>query len=1021
MSDTTAPAGASPAPAAAAPGRGWNLVAPLFLALLSVALYLPTLDYRLVYDDDFLIRNNESMTPVASDFGAAFALFTQEYWDGVNPDKVVALKMRGQALYRPLTLFAWACIVAAQGGVGATWPYHALNIAANAAAVVLLYLLVRRLFGSARTAFAAALLFAVHPLHGEAVAYVAGLSDVLSGLTVLAGLLLWERATREAGRLHMPAYIALLATLFIGLLAKEGAVVLVAAVALADVTLALSGRNRGGWPRVSVYGGLLLVLALHLAVRLAAVGYLEPSSSAISRLDNPLIEEPFGIRLINGTRMLAFQAWLFLWPETLSIDYSFNAIPLSRSWSQAEPLAAGVLVAVLLVYGLAMLRRRPALGFGVLLFLGAATFTSNILVPIGTFFGERLTYLPSAGLCLAVAAALDVVLRDRRPGAGPHAMSAPGLVLLLAAGGLLGARTVEHNRVFETSEKLFESALEAVPQSARVPYQMGALLGNQGLYTKAEELYTRALTIDPTFIQAALGLGDVFAASKNWDKALDVYDRILKQLATTTAQSQATLDEVTRMVYLKRGNARAGKGDFAGFDADMRAAMQVQSGEDVRVDPHLLLARTLRYRGKPEEAIPVLRQALAIKPDAFLAQYELALSARQAQDPEAYDQAVVALDQDARGKPYSLILRAERLWDEAQQDADDRKRAEALELFEQARALAPDQPNPYVFRGLYLLEKGRFLDAILELDRALEKAPRLPTALRLKAMAQNQAGRPKEALDTARELELVSPDAGCYTLMFRSHFLLGNLPEMEAAAAKLSEKGAAAETVILDLSIALRNAGRVDDAIAAVESGRLLPGLAQHPDLLHNLALLLIEARRCDEALATLDQLTGVQAALPGGAPEPILLVHRARALMCLDRDVEAAATLEAYEQEVTPESPAWLPLAQRRAELFLKAGSPFFDPQAASELAERGVLVSKGTHPGVLDVSLAALAAVRDFPAARARADQAARTFPNQVRYQVAARALQFAADGDVPACIETLRKADDALLSRIAAQLEG
>ncbi len=1020
MSDTPPAAGAS-APPAAAPGRGWTLVAPLFLAVLSVALYLPTLNYRLVYDDDFLIRNNTSMAPVAGDFGAAFALFTREYWDGVNPDKVEALKTRGQALYRPLTLFTWACVVAVQGGVGESWPYHALNIGANALVVVLLYALARRLFGSARTAFAAALLFALHPLHSEAVAYVAGLSDVLSALAVLAGLALWERATRVTGQLHMPSYLLLLATLFLGLLAKEGAAVLVAAVALTDLSLALAGQKRGGWTRLSVYAGLLLVLAIHVAIRYAVIGYLRPSDSAISNLDNPLIDEAFPVRLINGVKLLAFQTWLFLWPDKLSIDYSFNAIPVSRSWTQAEPLAAGVLVAVLLAYGLVMLRRRPALGWGVLLFLGAAAFTSNILVPIGTLFGERLTYLPSAGLCLAAAAALDGVLRDRRAGASAQAVSAPGLVLLLVAAGLLGARTIERNRDFESSEKLFESALEAVPDSARVPFQMGALLGNQGLYTKAEELYTRALAIDPSFIQAALGLGDVFSASKNWDKALDVYDRILKQLSSTTAQSQATLDEVTRMVYVKRGNARAGKGDFAGFDADMRAAMQIQSGADVRVDPHLLLARTLRYRGKPEEAIPVLRQALVIKPDSFLAQYELALCARLAQDPEAYDQAVVALGQDARGKPFALILRAERLWDEAEQGSDEAKRAEALDLFEQARALAPEQPNPYVFRGLYLIEKGRFLDAILELDRALERAPRLPMALRLKAMAQNQAGRPREALETARELELVSPDAGCYTLMFRSHFLLGNLPEMEAAVAKLREKGAPVETVILDHSIALRNAGRVDEAIAAVESGRLMPDMAQHPDLLHNLALLLIEARRFDEALATLDQLVAVQSALPGGGPDPILLVHRARALMGLDRDMEAAATLELYEQEVTPESPAWLPLVQRRAELFLKRGSPFHDPQAAVELTERGVLVSKLGHPGVLDASLEALAAVRDFSAASVRAEEARTTFPNQVRYQTATRALKFALDGDVPACIQALRKPGDALLDRIAAQLEG
>lgn len=1021
MSDTSLQAAPSPGASSPAPaGRGWTLLAPLLLVAVSVALYLPTVNFRLVYDDHFLIANNSTMAPVATDFTAAFDFFTQEYWEGVNPNQVEALRTRGQALYRPLTLFLWGCVVAAQGGWDATWGLHLLNIAGNALVVLLLYRLAWRLAGSARTGFAAALLFAVHPLHSEAVAYVAGLSDVLSAAAVLGGLLLWERATRDPGRLHMGAFAGLMAVFFLGLLAKEGAAVLAAAVALTDVLFALRGERRGGFPRVAVYAGLLLLLALALLIRWRAVGYLKPSDSAISVLDNPLIREDFGIRLINGVKLLAFQLWLCLWPAQLSIDYSFNAIPTSRSWTQAEPLAAGVLMLALLAWGLVMLRRRPAAGWGVLLFLGAATFTSNILLPIGTLFGERLAYLPSAGLCVAAAVLLDGVLRDRRAGVSPHALSAPGLVLLLAAGGLLGARTVERNRDFETSERLFESALEVVPQSARIHYQLGALLGGQGLFTKAQEHYERALDIDPTFIQAALGRGDVLTAAKNWEKAIETYDRILKNLGSATSTSQATLDEVVRMVYMKRAAARLGKGDQEGSVADLRQAMQIQAGEDVRLDPFLMLARMQINRGQPEEAIPVLRQALALKPDSFAAQYELAKAGRLAQDEEAFEQARQALEQDERGRPWALIMKAEQLYEESAQAGDEPGRQEALRLFEEVRDLLPDMPVPYVYRGRFLAEKGRFLDAILEFDRALEKSPRLPSALRFKAMAQNMSGRPQEALATLAELELVSPDASCYALMFRSHFMLGNLPEMEAAAAKAREKGTPPETVVLDLSIALRNAGRYDDAIAAIESGRLLPGMAEHPDLLFNLSVLLLDAGRFEEALATIDRLEAAQLALPGGVADPFLPVNRARCLMGLGREVEAAAQLELFEQDVVPESKAWLSLAHRRSELFLRRGSPFFDPAQAAELSARGLAVAQMAHPGLFDVSLEALAATRDFAAARARADEAVKAFPSHVRYQVAARALQLAADGDVPGAVAALRKGGEPALERLAAQLE-
>ena len=105
MSDTSPPAGdaASEAPEArSGPGPAWTIVAPLFLALLSIGLYLPTLNYKLVYDDSFLIGNNALMTPVATRFAAAFAFFGNEYWEGVNPDHPEALRTKGQALYRPV-------------------------------------------------------------------------------------------------------------------------------------------------------------------------------------------------------------------------------------------------------------------------------------------------------------------------------------------------------------------------------------------------------------------------------------------------------------------------------------------------------------------------------------------------------------------------------------------------------------------------------------------------------------------------------------------------------------------------------------------------------------------------------------------------------------------------------------------------------------------------------------------------------------------------------------------------------
>ncbi|HTE05890.1 MAG TPA: tetratricopeptide repeat protein [Planctomycetota bacterium] len=1015
---------------------GW--LAPLFLALLSVALYAPSLKYNLIYDDAFLITSNASMKPAKTSLAGAFTLFAHEYWEGVNQDKPEAAHQRGQALYRPLTMFLWAVIVNLSGQEPA-WPYHLLSVLCNAAVVVLLHQAICRLWRRPALAFVAALLFAVHPLHAEAVAYVAGISDLVSTAAVLLGLILWERATSQPDVLRKGAYIGLLVTLFVGLLAKEQAVILMAAIAVADVMCAWRGDRRGGVPRVAVYAGMVAVLAAHVVLRFEALGYLRPSASSIARLDNPLILEPFLVRLLTGAKVMAMQVWLFLWPARLSIDYSFNVIPVSRRLGDPAVLTGAILLLVLLAYGLVMLRRRPAIGFGALLFLGCALFTSSILVPIGTIFGERLMYLSSAGACLVVAALLEPLLAGPRAGAGSavpvaggspsgrpggssSALAAVGALVVVALAGVLGWRTWERSKDFATSERIFESALDVVPDSARVHYQLGALYAQQKFYDKAQERYEQALKLDDTFVQAAIGLADTFTAGKNWDKAIAIYDRILATLNVAPAGSEQMLNTVTRMVYQKRAGARAGKGDLDGSTADLRTATQFGGGDaGLGIGPHLQLAQLQLDRGRTAEAIDVLRQALKLEPRNVSALYMLARSSFALDDKEAYAEALAGLEQTQPGRPLALAMKGEALYNEAVAENDNLKRQQAIDMFEEVIETDPELGTPYIFRARFMFENGRYADAILQCDEALKRAPRHPTALLLKAMAQNNADRPKDALATTQELALIAPDGPCYTAMFNAHAALGDVEALEADFRKLKELGTEPVELILTRALALQSAGRLDDAIAAIDQGRLVAGNADNPRLLRGLGTLLIDAGRCDEALSTFQQQDVAEKSSPEAVPDLFLPINRARALMGLDRDMEAATELELFASSITPDSPAWSSLLHRRAELFLKRKGPFYNPAAAVDLCEQGLVITKNRYPALLDVSIEALVAKGDLPAAIARAQLAAGEFPEDRHFTVAAEALGKAQSGEKGAALNQLRKPKDRALDRIAEKLQG
>ncbi|MGQ0552420.1 MAG: tetratricopeptide repeat protein [Planctomycetota bacterium] len=1001
--------------AAQAPSRGW--LAPLFLALVSLGLYWPALNYAFVYDDWFLIANNESLRPALDDFGAAFDLFGKEYWEGVSPDKAEGMRAVGQALYRPLTLFVWACAAWAHG-ITATWPFHLISLLANVIVVLLLHRLVLRLFGQPRLAFVTALIFALHPVHSEAVAYIAGLSDLLSAAAVLGGLLLFVSLTRSPTRLAMGPWLGLLAVFFLGLLAKEQGLVLLGAVALTDLMLTLRGQRLSASSRLAVYGGLLAMLILHIVVRQAAIGQLEPDRSLISRLDNSLIGEDFGTRLLNGPTLIVRHLWLFLWPAALSIDYSYSTIPVLRSLAHPLALSALLLVLAMLLFGLLRLRRWPAVAFGLLFFLGATLPTSNILVPIGTIFGERLGYLPSVGLCLAAAALLDRVLADKRAAASAG-LSTAGLLVIIALGGKMSLSTWERTKDYEEPVRLFESALEVVPQSARVHYQLGWIYGAQGLFTKAEEHFTRSLELDGQFAQAAVGLADTYKNARNFDKAIAVYDQLLRALEADGTGSSLTAG-IRQTLYLQRAAAKMGKGDDAGAEADLQRAAQL-GGQSAKA--HVELARVLLNRGQSSEAVTHLRTAALLEPQNVNVLHEFARAASIANDDESFAQALAGLDALPRGKIMAQSIRAELLYDEAFRARDDVRRQQALEMFEAVRSAQPELAAPYIYRGRYLTEQGRYLDALIQFDNALERAPAHPLALLYKARAQNSANKPKEALITASELDRIRSDADSVSVLFEATLRLGDLEAMRVAAARLEALGRSATGLVNARSVDLRNAGRLDEALATIEAGRTLPGAADDPELLHNLAVLLLSAERFDEALHALDQQQRAQDLRAATQVEPLedpfLHINRFRAFFGLGRYAEAAGELDVFEQSVDASTPAWASLLHRRAELLLQPGTPYFDPQRAAALCAEAAQHTRHTYPDAYDRWIEALIAAGDVPGAADCAQRASGHFPGQRRFQVAAAALQRAAAGEQAAALEMLEATQDLALGRLAAAL--
>jgi protein O-mannosyl-transferase len=435
----------------------------LLLLAASGLVYANTLPNDFAYDDGFFVLDNHAVT--------TFSL----------PELFRPIAKLSAAYYRPLTSTTWAMNWALAGA--RPCGYHFVNLLLHVAVTLLLYFLLQKLFEKSPQAtnisFAAALLFAVHPIHTEAVAWISGRSELLVAVFLLAAWLLHLKDRPLASA----------ACFVLALLSKESAVVFFPLVLAGDYALAK-------YKPLSRYLTLSALTVLYVAFlwKLQGGHFAKGPSSP---LDNMLANLPPLWRILNALRIAWKYVALQLYPANLSVDYSYNAIPLYAAWSHTLPAAIATLAVIALCIWAGLTKRREWMLAGVI-YLGAFAVTANVLVPTGTIMAERLAYLPSIGICLLLAL-LWINFEAL------HSKAA--FSLLAAVVVLLGARTVLRNRDWQNNFTLYSAAVKTVPDSARAHGLLGQEYLRRGELLPAASEFQLALNIFPDYPQAIENYG----------------------------------------------------------------------------------------------------------------------------------------------------------------------------------------------------------------------------------------------------------------------------------------------------------------------------------------------------------------------------------------------------------------------------------------------------------------------------------------------------------------------------------
>jgi tetratricopeptide (TPR) repeat protein len=451
-------------------GASWWLAAAFLVPNLG------TLAAGFVFDDRVLIVENPAMH--IQSLGQLAHIWKSGYW----PDN------RGLELYRPVAQTVWALLWAAGGGAHPGL-FHAFGLLAGLAAVLLLYRFFLAVRVPPRTAFLAAALFALLPIHTDATASVTGTAELMAAAFALGALLFYYR------RQTVPALLLFACAVF----SKESA----AAFAALPVLFPRGDRH---W-RESWAPGAGAAILIGTAVE--AHRWLSRSSN-IPPIDNPaaLLDGP--LRILNALWVQCLYLFKSLIPITLSADYSYKQIPLVMSLADWRAWAALGLLggALFLVW------RRPLWRPAVLAYAILFSPTSNILFPIGTIMGERLTYAPSLGLALLLAMLL--------------ARSRHWKVALLAIALIFAARTAVRNLDWLNAHRFYAKLLETSPQSAKSHYSIGVLRASDGDDPGAIEAYDRAIEIFPLYSEAYRNRGNALARLGRNQEAMESYQKCLR-------------------------------------------------------------------------------------------------------------------------------------------------------------------------------------------------------------------------------------------------------------------------------------------------------------------------------------------------------------------------------------------------------------------------------------------------------------------------------------------------------------
>jgi protein O-mannosyl-transferase len=602
--------------------KSWRVLwlAVILFGLVLGVFYPITRGDFINYDDDVYVTAN---------YHVQHALSTQQLvWAFTNVDA---------ANWHPLTwlshIMDFQLYGMKPGG------HHFTSVALHALNTVLLFVVMRMMTGAVWRSVAVALLFGLHPLRVESVAWISERKDVLSGTFWL--LAMWAY-TRYAQGLKIEGskfkiYYGLALGFFIcGLMSKPMAVTLPFVLLVMDwwpldrihgLQFAILGLRRDKLQKengASKSGMVSLAWAVSEKIPFMAGSAAGCLVTYLAQKRQGAVTELFSLGYRMETALVAYARYVekFFYPANLAVLYPHP----KDGWPLVEITAAAILLAGVTVAVMAGRRSHPYELAGWLWFMGTLVPVIGFVQVGSQSMADRYMYLPGIGLNIMVV--WGVCELAQRANIGSMVLIVAG-----AAAVIFCAALTEHQIMFwKNSGTLFQHALAVTENNYQARKALGDFYWSQGDMHGAVTLYREAIQMAPKYEGAHINLGAVLNATGHPAEAAAEFEQAIAlnpndasayndlgaviatrnfDGATTLFRKATELDPNYADAWKNLGRALDQKGEREEAMADYRLAIALRPDAEA----HYFLAMDLAQLGRTEEAMREFTKALKVQPD----------------------------------------------------------------------------------------------------------------------------------------------------------------------------------------------------------------------------------------------------------------------------------------------------------------------------------------------------------------------------------------------------------------------